>query len=614
MVAGYMGKLLFVNLATGEIKEEIPDDSIYRDFIGGYGIGARILYSRQRGGVDPLGPENIFGLVTGPLTGTPVPMGNRYTSVGKSPLTGGWGDANAGGDFAPHLKFSGYDGVFFIGVSEKPVYLFIDDGKAELKDAGHIWGKDTYETEDTLKAEAGRGAELVCIGPSGEKLSLISCTIGNRGAAAARSGLGAVLGSKKLKAVIARGNQEVTLANSKMVDELRREHIDELRKPGPGGAESYMDNFHRYGTSRMTERSALSGDSPVKNWDGIGVIDFPNVSSINGDAAIANLESRAGCWHCPIGCEGRLKAGAGDYKYPAGTRRPEYETFSSFGSMCLNNNLESINMLNHICNSYGMDTISAGCSIAFAIECFENGIITKADTDGIELTWGNHRAMVAMTERMAKREGFGDILADGVKVAAEKIGRGAEKYAVHIGGQELGMHDPKLSYSRVQAMPSAARYQMEATPGRHMQGWGPGGFQTHITNTSGICLIGGYFGAGERIAKFMSAVTGWERSLEELLKAGERIATIRHAFNLREGINPLEWSVHPRIIGDPPQQEGPLAGVTVDIKVQIYWNLGALDWDPITTKPSKKKLLYLGLDDIAEELWPPQDMPGFGPG
>jgi aldehyde:ferredoxin oxidoreductase len=601
MLHGYMGKFLFVNLSNGEIKEEIPEESLYRDFIGGYGIGARLLYNRLKAGIDPMGPENILGFITGPLTGTPAPMGCRYTAVGKSPLTGGWGDANAGGNFAPYLKFSGYDAVFFTGVSAKPVYLFIDNGKAELRDAGYLWGKDNYDTEDTLKAELGKGVELVCIGPSAEKLALISCIIGNRGAAAGRSGLGAVMGSKRLKAVAARGNQEVTLADSELVYKLRREHIDDLKKPGPDGV-SNMEDFHKYGTSRMTARSALSGDSPVKNWGGVGIIDFPNVSSINGDAAIANLERRAGCWHCPIGCEGRMKAGTGEYKYPANTRRPEYETYSTFGSLCLNNNLESINMINHICNSYGLDTISAGCTIAFAIECYENGIITKEDTDGIELTWGNHRAMVAMTEKMAKREGFGDTLADGVKIAAERIGKGSEQYAIHIGGQELGMHDPKLVMRP--GHPSAARYQMEPTPGRHMQGFGPSGLQTHVTNASGVCLVGGYFAAGERLAKMISAVTGWDRSLDEILKAGERILNMRHAFNLREGINPLEWTVHPRIIGDPPQKEGPLAGVRADIEAQVYWNLGALDWDQITTKPSKKKLLELGLDDVAQDLWP----------
>ncbi len=596
-----MGKILWVNLSTGELKDEVPDESLYKDYIGGYGIGARLIYNRQKAGIDPLGPENIFGLITGPLTGTPVPMGCRYTTVAKSPLTGGWGDANAGGDFAPYLKFSGYDAVFFTGISPKPVYLFIDDGKAELRDAAHLWGKDTYETEDMIKGEFGKGVELVCIGPSAEKLSLISCIIGNRGAAAARSGLGAVMGSKRLKAVAARGNQKVPLANRDMVMKLRKEHIDELKKPGPTGV-STMENFHKYGTSRMTARSALSGDSPVKNWGGVGIIDFPDVESIDQEAAIANLESRSGCWQCPIGCEGRLKRGT-EYEYPAGTRRPEYETYSSFGSLCLNNNLEAINMANHICNSYGLDTISAGSAIAFAMECYENGIITKEDTDGIELTWGNHRAMIDMTIKLAKRQGFGNILADGVKVAAQKIGKGSEQYAVHIGGQELGMHDPKLAGGMRSDRPTAARYQLEATPGRHMQGFGPSGFPTHIVNASGVCLIGGFGRAMERITNFINAVTGWDNSVEEMLKAGERMANLRHAFNLREGINPLEWSVHPRIIGDPPQEEGPLSGVRADIEAQAYWSLGALDWDRVTTKPSKKKLLELGLDDVAEDLW-----------
>jgi aldehyde:ferredoxin oxidoreductase len=273
--------------------------------------------------------------------------------------------------------------------------------------------------------------------------------------------------------------------------------------------------------------------------------------------------------------------------------------------MCLNNNAESIAMANHICNSYGMDTISAGCIIAFAIECYENGLITKADTDGIELTWGNHRAIVAMTEKMAKREGFGDILADGVKVAAEKIGKGADEYAIHIGGQELGMHDPKLS-SSIMPGPPAARYQMDDTPGRHTSFFGPASFPFHILNSSGLCLFGFMEPPADPdyITGYINAVTGWECSMDELLKAGERIANMRHAFNLREGINLLELKVHPRIIGVPPQKEGPLAGVTADIKAQVYWNLGALDWDPITTKPSRQKLLELGLNDVAQELWP----------
>jgi aldehyde:ferredoxin oxidoreductase len=606
MAGGYMGKILFVDLSTGGLKDEGLEEELCRDFIGGYGIGARILYSRQKAGVDPLGPENTLGFITGPLTGTPATTGTRYAAVAKSPLTGGWGDANSGGYFGPHLKFAGYDAVFFNGIADKPVYLLIDKGKVELRDASHLWGKDTYETEDVLKAELGEDAEVVCIGSSGEKLSFISCIINRRGAAAGRSGLGAVMGSKKLKAVVARGNKKVPIADSETANRLRKEHVARMRVAQQPGRPSYLEQFHKYGTSSGGWPSAHSGDTPVKNWGGVGVIDFPDRSGLARDLAIANLERRAGCWRCPIACEGRLKEGTGEYKYPAGIRRVEYETQGTFGTMCLNNNTESINMANHICNSYGLDTISGGTIIAFAIECYENGLITKADTDGIELTWGNHQAIVAMTEKMAKREGFGDILADGVKIAAEKIGKGADEYAVHIGGQELGMHDPKLTQAYRPGQPTAARYQMDATPGRHTQGFGPTGFQGHIVNSAGICMFGNMEAGdpGKYIAGFMSAVTGWDRSMDELLKAGERIANMRHVFNLREGINPLQWPVHPRIVGKPPQKEGPLAGVTADIEAQVYWNLGALDWDRVTTKPSRKKLLELGLDDVAEELWP----------
>ncbi len=601
MARGYMGKILFVNLSTGEIKEEKPEERLYRDFIGGYGIGSRILYSRQKGGADPLGPENTLGFLTGPLTGTPSTFAGRYAVVAKSPLTGGWGDSNGGGHFAPQIKFAGYDAVFLTGIAEKPVYLFLDDGKAELKDAGHLWGKDCFETEDTLRAELGGGVESVCIGPPGERLSLISCIITRRGAAAGRSGLGAVMGSKRLKAVAARGNQEIPVFDIEAANKLRKEHIAAM-KSFSGGMET-LEGFHKYGTSHVAEGFAHSGNTPVKNWGGVGVNDLPDASGLSGDAAIANIETRTGCWHCPIGCEGRLKAGQGEYKYPAGTRRIEYETQASFGTMCLNSNTEALNMLNHLCNSYGLDTISGGTVMAFAIECYENGIITKADTDGIELTWGNHQAIVAMTEKMVKGEGLGAILANGVKVAAEKIGKGSEEYAVHIGGQELGMHDPRLA--NFPDATSAARYLMDATPGRHTQmSFGPASFGMQVVNAAGWCMFSDLVGGNtiKYVAGFMNAVTGWDRSEDELLKCGERIVNMRHVFNLREGINPLEHKVHPRIIGRPPLEAGPLAGASADIEAQAYWGLGALDWSRSTTKPSQKKLLELGLDDVAEEL------------
>ena len=251
MSGGYMGKILFVDLSTGVIKEEALDEKMCRDFIGGYGIGARILYSRQKAGVDPLGPENTLGLITGPLTGTLVPTGARYMAVAKSPLTGGWGEANSGGYFGPYLKFAGFDAVFFTGISPKPVYLLIDNGKAELKDAGYLWGKDTYETEDMLMAEYGKQSRVACIGPAGEKLSLIAGIMTDHGSAAGRSGLGAVMGSKKLKAVVARGTMEVPIADKAAAQKFRMEQIKIWQIAWPHGM-SPMERQHKYGTSFST--------------------------------------------------------------------------------------------------------------------------------------------------------------------------------------------------------------------------------------------------------------------------------------------------------------------------------------------------------------------------
>ena len=260
MSGGYMGKILFVDLSTGAIKEEALEEKMCRDFIGGYGIGARILYSRQKAGVDPLGPENTLGLISGPLQVLWYPLEHAIPWLAKSPLTGGWGDANSGGEFGPYLKFAGFDAVFFTGISPKPVYLLIDNGNAQLKDAGHLWGKDTYETEDTLMAEYGKQSRVACIGPAGEKLSLIAGIMTDHGSAAGRSGLGAVMGSKKLKAVVARGTMEVPIADKAAAENIRMEQIKAWRTRGPPGC-PYMDQQHQYGTSyrrHMMRRTAAT--------------------------------------------------------------------------------------------------------------------------------------------------------------------------------------------------------------------------------------------------------------------------------------------------------------------------------------------------------------------
>ena len=571
MAYGFTGKTLWVDLNQGKITEEELDNKIAREFIGGYGLGARILYDKMKPNADPLGPDNILGFVTGPLAGTAL-GGSRYTVVAKSPLTGGWGDANSGGVFGPTLRFSGYDAVFFTGISEKPVYLLIDNGKAELRDAGHLWGKtDCYETEDVIKEEIGKDFSVACIGPSGEKLALISGIENDHGRLAARSGLGAVMGSKMLKAVAVRGKAPVPMADE--------ERVKDIRKNTSLSAE---DILSVYGTCGIVEPLVMAGDSPVKNWAGIAARDFPHPERLGGDAVVAKQERRYACYRCPIACGGLMKEGTGDYKYPPGAKKPEYETLCMFGSIALNDNLDSVIAANDICNRKGLDTISAGATVAFAIECYENGLITKEDTDGLEMTWGNHKSIVAMTEKLAYRDGFGDILADGVKVAAEKIGKGSEEYAMHMRGQEFGAHNPKYGFNW------ALAYKMDATPARHPQGPGrpvpgtPGppfdktsqdnlqpGYKfgnnfMHVVQSLGTCkfVVWGMNHCDAFLGN-IQAVTGWDFTYDELFLAGERIANIRHLFSLREGVSILQQDYSDRMAGRPPAEEGPLKGVTI---------------------------------------------------
>jgi aldehyde:ferredoxin oxidoreductase len=615
MTYGYFGKYLLIDLTRNKIEEKSLDESLCRDFLGGYGLGARIVYSLQKAGVDPLGPFNTLGFVTGAITGTQAIGGSRYAVVGKSPLTGGWGDANSGGDFGPYLRFSGYDAIFFTGISEKPVYVFITNEKAEIRDASHLWGKDCYETEDILKNELGKDTGIACIGPAGEKLSLIAAIINNKGRAAARSGLGAVMGSKKLKALVVKGDRKIPVYDETKVAELRRKYLPLLTGP--------VNVFRDFGTPAMTEGNAKNGDSPVKNWDGVGTIDFPTAENIGGNVVISKREKKYACYRCPIGCGGHMKEGTGEYKYPAGTHKPEYETMGMLGTNCLNDNADSIIKVNHISNSYGLDTISLGATLAMLIDCYENGLITKKDTDGIEMTWGNHQSIVKMAENIAKREGCGASFADGTQKIAEKIKKGSEKYAINIGGQELAAHDSKYLYA------FATAYRMDATPGRHTRcgAMNPPGLPlppipddpkvfsgrgeaqkigmayNHVVEAIGMCqFVYGTFPDASVVYEFVNAVTGWDMDMNEALKTGERIAVIRHLFNIREGINPLKFHNPDRAAGKPPKKAGPLAGITLDEETLDREFCEAMDWDNKTTRPSQNKLKELGLYDITMDI------------
>lgn len=335
---------------------------------------------------------------------------------------------------------------------------------------------------------------------------------------------------------------------------------------------------------------------------GSGKEDFPTAEKLSGDNVIKYNVRSYGCYGCPVACGGLQKVASGPYAVEG--HKPEYETLAAFGSMVLNDNIESIIYLNHICNNYGLDTISAGGTVAFAIECYENGIITKKDTSGIALKWGDHKAIVEMTEKLAKREGFGDVLADGVKVAAEKIGKGSEKYAMHVGGEELPMHDPRLlrGYGG-QPNRLGLMYIGDATPARHTQSTGVG----YAVQAAGLCSFGSFLGsAGENLPQlkdFTNAVTGWNLIDSDILIIGNRIATMRQAFNVRAGFKPSDFKLPDRVLGKPPLKSGPLAGVTIEPEKQVEEYFKSMDWDVKTGKPSRKKLEELGLEDVAKDLW-----------
>ncbi|MDO8691302.1 MAG: aldehyde ferredoxin oxidoreductase family protein [Dehalococcoidia bacterium] len=612
---GYTGRVLWVDLTTGTLEVESPPVGALREYLGGYGLGVRLIYPLLKPGCDPLGPENILGVATGPLTGTPAIIGSRFAVMGKSPLTDTWGDANCGGQFGPALKGAGYDAVFFTGQSERPVYLLLDSGRAELRGASSLWGRDTATTAQLLKDTLGEKTQVACIGPAGEKLSLLACVMNDRGRAAGRSGLGAVMGSKSLKAIAVLGDAKTRLADGDRARQLRQEYLKALVGPA-------VESLRRYGTCADMARSVSKGDAPVKNWAVAGLDQFPGADKVSGDAVIAYQTRRYGCWHCPISCGGLVNVPQGPYAGEG--HKPEYETLAAFGSNCLNDNLESIVRLNEICNRYGMDTISAGSSIAFAMECYEKGLISRNDTDGLDLRWGNAEAMVAMTERMGRREGFGEVLADGVKRASERIGGASSEFAVHVQGQEPAMHDPRYTPG------FATTYVLDATPGRHTQGGSaygrlPGaqvpvprrmeysgkaeaqrflGNLFHVVNSAGLCTFGTMCIDVNSVSQFLSAVTGWDITMEECLETGERIGALRHLFNLREGLNPLGYRLPGRMVGRPPLAEGPLAGVTVDLDTMVQEYLGLMGWDQRTAWPGRERLEALGLDFALAGLAP----------
>jgi aldehyde:ferredoxin oxidoreductase len=622
---GYIGNMLFLNLSDGTSRTEELSEDLAKAFIGGYGIGARVIYERMKAGVDPLGPDNIFALGTGPLTLAGTISTCRFTAMGKSPLTGYWGDANSGGNFAIALRASGYDFIFFEGKAEHPVYVLITNGRPEIKDARHLRGLDTAQTEEKIREEnPAKDYKIVCVGQAGEKLVRLAAVINDKGRAAARSGLGAVMGSKNLKAVACAGFARPGIFDKEKVKSVVSETIHEMQNtPGP-----MMAVLSHGGTASAMMPHFIDHDVPIKNWAGNNVDDFPREKweKVGWECLQEYSAGRYACVDCQIACGGWMQIGEGKYAVSR-AHKPEYESLAAFGPNLLNENTESLIYANELCNLYGMDTIGVGGTIALAIDCYENGIITSKDTDGLELKWGNADAVIELIHKIARREGIGDVLAEGAKIAAEKFGKGAEQLAIHVGGQVIPMHDPR------RAAGWGSTYVSEASPATHTRGgtqfpetgmanpeiYGPLGVPTqldkynpegkgkyqaimsgwqHLMNCSGVCIFAAD-GLNFRWIELMKAITGWDLNVEDLKQTGQRIGTMLHLFNLREGFKLTDFTMPERARGNPPLTAGPTKGVTLDFEGLKHQYFEAMGFDFATGKFRKDKLEELGLKDIA---------------
>jgi len=635
MVHGVMGKVLFIDLSTGQSSVEELPDSFYERYLSGLGLAAKILYERIPAGIDPFSPENILGFVSGVLAGTGSMFGGRFLVVGKSPLTFGWGDANCGGNFAPAIKLSGYDGIFFSGRAKTPMYAHINHGVVSLHSAEGLWGMDAIETEDILQQRHGSRAGVAAIGPAGENLVRFAGISNDDGRMAARSGLGAVMGSKNLKALVLEGKTRTTKANSEEVKKYAKS-VSGLMPKGKSKMPAWsvtplgrlmagmktnfridglmsLPPFSEWGTATANELSILTGDSPVRNWRG-----HPSMFKAS-NVGIPKIEvtqrKKYHCTACPLGCGSITEMKA----EPGKTHRPEYETVTALGANLLNEDIDSIYHLGDTCNRLGLDTISTGSVIGFAFDCYEQGIISNDDTGGIQLKWGDPEVIMKLVKQIAYREGVGDLLAEGVRLAAQKLGPACLPFAFHAGGSELPMHDPRLDPAW------GVSYVSDPTPGRHTitntaeyemfqlwtrVNWAPepprsypkkkkyqdseenammnaaGTVYKAIMDCAGVCLFGAHLGSSRLgIFDLLNAVTGFKFSPDEYMEIGKRIQDLRQWFNIKHGIQPAEVQINPLVFGDPPVTKGPQKGLHFDIFAMrcSFWQ--AMGWDEKTGYP-----------------------------
>lgn len=612
-MSGYMGKLLIVDLSKGEFEDEPLNPTMAHDFVGGAGYAARYLYDELGPDTDPLGPENTLMFMTGPLVGTRAPSCGRHEVCALSPLTGIWGESNSGGFWGAELKFSGYDGIVVRGRSEKPVWLSIVEGQPpKLHDAAGLWGLDTYETQQRIRDELDdQKTRVASIGPGGENLVLYAAIMNDHGRAAGRAGMGAVMGSKNLKAIAVRGKGRVPLADEDAFSQTAKQAVQIVKD------DISAQVYNQMGTASFVDMSIMWGNMPNKYWSQARFDEATNLSGISMMETI--LTRPVPCYGCLVACGREVTLKDTPYGVEV-VDGPEYETVAMLGSMLLVDDLPGVAYAGHLCNRYGLDTISAGSSISLAYLLYERGFLGPADTGGLPLRWGDIETAHTLLELIARREGFGDVLAEGTKRIAARYD--ADDLAVHVNGLEPSAHDPRALSGM------AVVYATSPRGACHMQGdmytidMGltlpevgiyPGGrFKTRgkskivarvqdwrtLYNSAIMCVF--VNPTAPVLVKLLSTATGWSSDIVWWQRTGERIFTLKRAFNNRLGVRRGNDRLPERML--IPMSNGS-RGRTPRMEKLIEEYYACRNWDWETGKPSHDKLISLGLPQVAEELW-----------
>ena len=629
-----MGKILRANMTDGKVTEERLDEGVARKFIGGRGLGSKILFDELKPGINPLGPENKLVIATGVVTGIPFPGNSCHSVMAKSPLTGIWGEAHAKGFFGPELKFAGYDAIIVEGKAATPVYLWIHDGEVEIKEASHLWGKFTRETQRTIREEVNdERAQIGCIGPAGENLVRFANVLFGFNHVAGRTGMGAVMGSKNLKAIAVRGTSKVRYAHEEKLAELLVNKLaDKEALKGP----YWPDGLYKFGSLADLSYWQETGRLPTMNF---------RKCLFNGHEAVsAETLAESGyvirhntCPYCNVGCNRAVKLSS-PYEVDPDYAAPEYESLAALSSFCMIDNLPAALKAIELCNKYCMDTISTGVSIAFAMECYEKGMITSEDAEGLDLSWGNHESMVQLVEKIARRQGIGNLLAEGVKRAAEKIGQDSEEFAMHVKGMELPMHEVRgmkghgLAYATSNrggchlqvetddlfeeqlcpeigidemAFPRECRDKLYAGPEKVKLNKIVGDLFA-VFDSLVVCKWTVYPCGGTKVTTLndiIAAATGWDITINELMNTGERIFNLCRSFNVREGITRKDDMLPKRFT--EPLPEGPLKGEALPrslLKKMLDSFYKFRGWHRQTGIPTRRKLEELELKYVADSL------------